>query len=135
MDKKPKPPMYFLQGFFFQEQQWLDIAFRNVDGAVAVVREGLGRFMFAGIISPRPEQPEMLVGEMNDHFGKSVLVAITIAEETFTFTKCYANRRDHITYTFTRREKFWVGTYAGHLTGMGRSRCILTPAPAELFEH
>jgi hypothetical protein len=126
--------VYLLQGFFFQNREWLGIAMAPIDGAVAVIRRGLCRDMFAGLIW-RENDSDLWgwVGEMTDQFGAATLGNIEINPEELRFTKHYLARPGPIDYAFRRDGDLWVGGFNGEVVGEGGATCVLTPAPGRLL--
>lgn len=126
---------HLIQGFFYQKHSWLDIAHRSEveGGAGVVIKGGLCRFMYSGVIFPNPEEPDKLIGEMSDHFGESELLGVKITEEEVSFTKKYLQRPDYIKYTFRKEGELWVGEYTGSAVGRGDSKCVVIVAPDDLF--
>lgn len=126
---------YLIQGFFYQKHSWLDIAHRSETegGAGVVIRGGLCRFMYSGVIFPNFEEPDQLIGEMLDHFGESELLGVKITQEDVSFTKKYLQRSDYINYVFRKEGELWVGEYFGSAVGRGDSKCIVNVAPDDLF--
>ena len=119
--------MILIQGVFFQNQEWLDLATKPVDGVVAVIKRGLIFMLYAGVIKLNSDPIPQLEGEMFDYYGISTLSDITVNETGLSFTKQYKNRPDTIRYTFTDREGItWAGRYAGEAVGSGISRCVIT---------
>ncbi len=127
--------VHLIQGFFFQNQNWLSIAHRSeVEGGVGVViNEGLCRFMYSGVIFPDPCNEQELIGEMFDHFGESKLFDVKITQVEVEFAKKYDNRKDIIYYKFRREDELWVGEYYGLTTGKGGAKCTIVEAPDSLF--
>lgn len=128
--------MFFIQGVFFQNQEWLGVQTVPIEGNVAVLRRGLQWDMYAGIIFPNPERVHLpenkftdeFIGGMNDHFGESTLKDIVITDLEISFSKKYNRRDDVIHYSFKIKDgNTWVGGYHGDEVGKGLSRCIITP--------
>jgi hypothetical protein len=127
--------LYLIQGVFFQERQSLEVAHLPVEGAVAVVRDCLHHFMFAGILEVDPEKVlSGYRGAMQDYFGESQVSNGRLTEDTLYFTKKYQHRSDTIEYKLTKEDsRTWVGEYNGLVTGTGRVRCLLTPITSDFF--
>ena len=127
-------PIYFIQGIFFQDNQWLTVAYES-EGAIAVIRSGLCRFMFSGVIELDPEAVlGTYIGRINDSFGEAELTNIQLSETRLHFTKKYGKRTDTIEYNFRRQDDgAWCGEYDGEQSGRGSARCMLTPVPVSLF--
>lgn len=121
-----------IQGFFFQNRSWLGTGMQDGD-VVGVIKSGLCRFMFSGIIFPDPDTPSALAGVMVDDFGDSVLTQVVILPDSFSFTKKYERRPDLIHYAFRKEGSLWVGGYTGSATGRGGAKCIITEVPKDLF--
>ncbi len=130
---------YFLiQGFFYQQQVWIDTAFVGTQGLTPIVREGLISFMYAGAIFHRGhDEKNELVGAMNDEFGHSELRNIVLTDSELSFSKCYETYE--IQYVFKKGESnTWVGRffYPNHPTAReGLTRCVLTPVDWNLFKR
>lgn len=125
-------PGYMVQGFFFQEGESLGIAMKPIEGAVAVIRRGMARSMFSGLIW-QDDFLDELTGEMSDPFGSSALEDVTLTDSEFTFVKKYERRTDSIFYRFHPEGDFWVGKYTGERVGRGNANCILTPVSMQML--
>lgn len=124
---------YLLQGSYFQNKEWLDIACVPLEGNVAVVRRGLIHAMYAGAVWPDPERAlGALTGCMLDANGTARLFDVHISPREVHFKKQY-ERRDYIlTYAFnTQQNGVWLGTYSGTIVGRGISSCIVTAVEGE----
>lgn len=129
--------MHFLiQGMFFQNNHWLGLETRPIDGVVTMIYSGLCQYMFAGAMWQDPNHVlGDLTGHMQDSFGNSVLSDIRISESEVTFTKAYDRKEDLIRYTFKRQEgQIWIGEYEGEACGTGVSSCIITKVDSEFFQ-
>lgn len=103
---------YLIQGFFFQN----------------------GRFMFAGMIFPNPDDEAELIGTMIDHYGESKIFKVNITDTEIYFIKKYDNRDDLVEYYFKRNGNIWVGWYSAvSKKGKGAAKCIFTEAPDSLL--
>lgn len=126
--------IYLIQGFFFQNYQWLSLGM-GVEGTTVFVKEGLCHFMFAGIIySDKTEVLGALAGQMNDQFGHSVLSQVMILPHKVTFVKKYVDRNYEIKYTFRQQDSLWVGSYSGERAGEGGAKCVITEVTENLFK-
>jgi hypothetical protein len=126
---------YLIQGLFFQNRQWLGLGYKPADGVVAVIRNGLCQFMYAGAIWQDPAHVMGgLTGHMLDTFGNSILSDIYIDDGVIRFKKKYDSRPDTIQYVFEKKDgNSWVGEYTGSAVGKGISRCVLTEVSDEFF--
>ncbi|MEK7135989.1 MAG: hypothetical protein AAB821_00135 [Patescibacteria group bacterium] len=124
-----------IQGLFFQNYLGLGLGV-SPEGPIAVIRSGLGRFMYSGVIWQDPEYPhDGFVGQMWDNYGASELSDVLVYEDEVGFTKKYERRADLIRYTFRVREsQTWFGEYEGKACGKGTSSCILTDVPDGFFQ-
>lgn len=129
---------WLIQGVYFQNQSWLDVVCVPVEGNIAVVKSGLIRATFAGVIYPDQNSALIsFVGEMCDSVGISILTDVTVSETRVSYTKRYKNRREigEIVYEFVHKEgPIFVGTYGGENVGNGIARCILTPVEPSFFD-
>lgn len=124
-------PVYLIQGFFFQNQQWLGIGVGSEgEWPAAVIRSGLCQFMYSGVIFP--EQGE-LAGHMSDHFGESMLFKVQISPNEVGFSKKYERRQDIVDYKFSLQNGLWVGGYSGPTVGKGGAKCVITEVSEHLF--
>ncbi|KKP89190.1 MAG: hypothetical protein UR93_C0001G0022 [Berkelbacteria bacterium GW2011_GWA2_35_9] len=125
-----------IQGFFFQNYQSLELGF-GLEGSEMMIREGLCRFMFYGVIIPSsPQTPNILKGEMNDRFGESLLTDIVILPDKVSFTKQYHQDKRTLSYNFTLQEgndRIWVGRFSSSFAN-GDAKCIITEVPISFFE-
>lgn len=128
---------YLIQGFFFQNQQFLGVEhFSEAEGgARAVIQKAVMRSMFSGIIFPKPDSMTGFSGLMQDHFGNSNLmhVIMDIDLKIVKFVKQYEHRPDVINYELTYDGKLWVGKYEGDAVGTGPVKCCITEVPESLF--
>jgi len=128
---------YFINGVFFQDQEWLSLDCVAIEGNVVVIKRGLCRFIFSGIIEPTEETvlgSPVMVGRTMDQFGMAHLTNISLSDDRLSFVKKYDNRKDLILYSFAREDEgLWIGEYDGELTGKGSARCVLTPVPDQMF--
>jgi hypothetical protein len=133
---------FFLQGFYYQHQKFLSLAY-GLQGQQVVIEPGLLRSMYAGVIwTPDPKDNENLLGVTQDELGLAELRNITLSETEFSFNKYYEKWKlipnAYIRYVFTEREKnTWVGVFTfwdGRATP-GASRCILTEVDKALFDE
>ncbi len=123
--------LYLIQGIFFQNQGWLSTAMRPIEGAIAVIRQGLLPFMYSGLIW---RDPDGLLGEMigvmEDRFGESELTKIHISNSGIRFEKKYVrgeSERAIFEYNFTKKDgNTWVGRYRNPQAGVGVTRCVIT---------
>lgn len=127
---------FLIQGIFFQNQQWLGLGVRQIEGVIAVVHSGLCQFIYAGVMWQDPEHVMGgLTGHMQDACGNSALSDIYVSEFEVRFTKKYERRKDVIRYTFKVRDgQTWVGEYEGEACGKGISRCLITEVGEEFFQ-
>lgn len=125
--------LYLIQGFFFQRRGLVGIR-HTIEGAIAVIQQGLVRDQFAGVLFPSDQDPEEYNGLMSDRIGESELSDVVITEDEFSFTKKYTFRDDPIRYTFHNEGDIWVGTYTGPAVGSGTANCILTKVSKDLFD-
>lgn len=121
--------MIIISGVFFQNQQWIGLAMRPVDGLVPIIESGLIRSCFSGMILETP--PGVYVGGIFDHYGESEIFDIEfcgIGSQRLSFTKKYRQRPDSIKYTFTKKDDsgIFVGEFSGELVGSGTAKCVLT---------
>ncbi len=119
---------YLIQGFFFQQRQFLGLSMKPIDGAVAVVREGLFRDMFAGMIW-REGCLGVWTGSLIDPVGDSKISKIRLTPNSFSFTKKYDGHPDTIHYEFEWETDHWAGGFRGEHVGTGSAVCALTPTP------
>lgn len=129
-------PAYLVQGFFFQHREYLGIGMRPGEGAVALIKSGVFRDMFAGMIHREEWLFGDWAGQLSDPVGQSVLTNVRLDDSRFSFDKQYDRRSDIIHYTFSPAPEgnFWVGGYEGDLVGKGSANCILTPIPEQLLQ-
>lgn len=126
--------VFAIQGFYFQEQSWLAVAFRSVEGAVPVIQSGTIQTFFSGVIYPRkPKVHESQCGFMQDAAGHSSLHLVHLTANRLYFVKSYIYRDDSIEYTFGKKDGYWDGKYYGDAVGEGFARCTLTELPPALF--
>lgn len=126
---------FLIQGFFFQDRQWLELGMgRHGEGVVALIKGALCRSLFSGVIYADNNRFCSLVGVMYDQYGESALSEVQLGETKFTFVKKYLNRQSTINYQFEREGAIWVGCYSGETVGVGGAKCLLTEAPLDLFE-
>lgn len=127
--------LYFIQGVFWQYRECLGLDTMPVEGVVAVIRSGLCRIMYAGVIER--DLHHLLggyCGEMQDECGHANLRDVILACDQLRFVKQYDGCDDLIMYEFARQEDgTWAGEYSGEKTGRGYSRCILTPVSLSFF--
>ncbi len=116
-----------VQGFFFQWNSGLDIAYRPEEGAVPVIRTALTQSMFAGAIWTEPES-DQFVGHLSDRYGEATIFNISLTDQDLIFDKKYEHRKDVIHYILHLNGLHWIGEYSGEATGNGLVRCILTRA-------
>jgi len=118
--------VYLIQGFFFQNRQWLGLDMSTEgEGVIAVVRQGLCRNLFSGVMFP--DTLGGLIGEMNDRCGESELSKVVISSNSFQFEKNYKERVNRpISYSFRRKGLLWIGEYSGETVGRGGATCITT---------
>lgn len=128
-------PVYLIQGFFFQHQEWLGLGMSSEgEDVVVVVNSGLCRFMYSGVIYP--DEHNVLgefAGQMSDHFGDSLLSQVVVLSEEVRFVKKYNSRDDLIDYNFTKQNGLWVGGYSGPVVGQGGAKCVITEISEDLF--
>lgn len=126
---------FLVQGLFFQNQQYMGLAYAPIDGLIATINEDLFQFMYAGLIwTDERHALGGLKGEMQDHFGRSRLSEIRVSDTVVSFTKKYERRDDEILYTFKIKDgNSWIGEYNGDAVGSGTSRCIITEVPNSFF--
>ncbi len=124
----------FIQGYFFQRRQVLDLARgeERAKGHEVIVVDGTFNYMFAGVIYT--DESGALCGYMRDAAGTSILYNIAVTKDQIRFTKRYNDRPDEILYTFWLADQFWTGKFAGSEVGEGRATCIITEPPEALFE-
>lgn len=126
--------VYLIQGLFFQNYQSLGIAF-GPDGSRTVLRTGLHRFGFRGVIYFESiNNPTRLVGEMNDYFGHSRLYEVVLTDKELSFDKWYEDDSSVIRYNFHRECSIWVGSYQGGSVDPGGAKCITTEVPENFFQ-
>lgn len=127
---------FLIQGLFFQNQQYMELACVPKEGVVAVIHEGLFQYMYAGLIWTDERQVlGGLKGEMQDQFGHSRLSRIQVSDLEISFTKKYDRRDDEILYKFRIKDgNSWIGEYNGDMVGSGTSRCIITEVPDSFFD-
>lgn len=126
---------YLVQGFLFQENTGLGLAFKPIEGAVVVIETRLTQAMFAGAIwTDRDSATGTLTGKLQDTWGVSALSKIEIVDDRFTFEKLYDRRPDPISYEFHRVGNVWLGKYTGTKTGTGVCQCILTEVEESFFD-
>jgi hypothetical protein len=123
---------YLIQGFFFLKSSSLELSM-GPEGSGVVIKTGLFRNMYSGIIFPDHEKKNELVGEMVDNFGKSRIFCVKLSEKDLRFIKKYDNQNYLIGYSFKRRGELWIGKYSGKETGEGDTKCIITEVPPSLF--
>ena len=116
---------YLIQGFFFQNTVMLDPdrdLFINT-----MVRLGLLRIMFSGVLGPASETNSEIIGVTNDVYGEAELDQMKITDKTLSFRKKYTRKHGlTIHYTFSKqRDGSWSGDWTGPATGSGTARCIL----------
>jgi len=118
--------VYLIQGFFFQNRQWLGLGMSaKGEGVVALFHRGMCRDMFAGIVWE--DAAGELVGEMTDRCGKSEISKIALTPDWFRFEKNYDDRIGQpILYTLERWGGVYVGEYSGASTGRGGATCLIT---------
>ena len=125
---------YLIQGFFFQNMQWLDVSHKTGE-AQAVICSSLVRNMFMGAVGPDPENEMRNIGVMDDLYGESQLTDVQITDSSLSFTKTYIKRGDPIYYEFKKNENgVFVGTWKGPAVGKGTARCWLTPVNESVFD-
>jgi len=125
--------LWLIQGVFFQNQSWLGIAMKPIEGAVAVINRALCQFQFSGIIELATED-NLGQGILNDVFGTADLTSVSISDTHLFFKKRYAQRDDAIDYQFSiQPDGTWAGEYRGERVGSGKTRCVLTPVTKEFF--
>ena len=125
-----------ITGFFFQNQRGLGLGVgNNGEGVVAVVRSGLVRTIFSGVLYEDPEHVlHALAGVMTDKYGDSTLSdGRFLSEDTLEFTKRYDQRDSEIRYSFKREGTFWVGEFSGEKAGSGKANCTIIEVPEEFF--
>jgi hypothetical protein len=126
--------IYLIQGFFFQNKKVMGVGMGR-EGSHCFFEEGLYKTMYAGILYPDPGDPQELIGEMMDEYGKSILVSGFVCDDLVEFIKQYEGRKDFVKYEFTKKstEKSWTGFYQGPLVGKNYANCVLTEISEELF--
>lgn len=126
---------HLIQGVFFQQNQWLDLAERPRFGTCVVINKGVCRFVYAGVIwRDNAKALGPLVGSITDHFGESELSNVSVTEQGIEFVKRYLKRRDTIRYVFSKKDgNTWAGEWSGDAVGSGISRCVVTEVPDEFF--
>ena len=128
-------PVYLIQGFFFQHQEWLGLGMSSEgEGVITVIKSGLCRFMYSGVIYP-DERNALggFAGQMSDHFGDSQLSNVAVLPEEVRFVKKYDHRDDLIDYKFTKQNGLWVGGYSRSAVGQGGAKCVITEVSEDLF--
>lgn len=125
----------FIQGLFFQNRQAVELACTPKDGVVAMLRRGLFRYAYSGILwDDETSSMGGLVGHMQDVFGGSRLSDARADAIEVSFTKRYDNRSDDIRYAFKVSEGgVWFGGYEGDLVGSGVSICVVAEVPEHLI--
>lgn len=128
--------MWLIQGNYFHEKPWLDVEMVPIDGAVAVIREGLTRNMYYGVLHPEPEHcVDASQGSIHDPSGSSFVYDVCVGEQELAFVKIYEHRKDIIRYTFSRKVgNVWVGEYKGKLVGNGITCCVLAEIDPSFFD-
>lgn len=125
--------IYLIQGFFFQDNRWLDLAYVNFN-PILVTRGALIRSLYYGAFGPNPENGEELVGVTKDEYGEAELSDIKISENQLSFTKKYNHRDDLIFYAFQKQPNgTWEGKYQGDKVGEGETHCVLTQVTEDFF--
>lgn len=123
----------FIQGFYYQDIGLLDVVFlseADSDPGV-VIKNGIFKSMFAGVIFPSSNDNPELIGEMHDYLGYSRLTKVRITPKEVRFTKKYDHRPDTINYSFRfdPEKKLWIGKYSGEATGEGGAMCVINEVP------
>jgi len=126
--------IYLIQGFFFQDHQWLKLGYDHSGEMSVFVQEGLGRFMFSGVMYP-DENSVMgdLAGQMVDQIGDSMLTEGRILPDQVKFVKSYLRIPGEIRYEFEKQGDIWIGRYSGERSGEGGATCIITEVTEEIF--
>lgn len=123
-----------IQGFFWQQWALPEVGTDRMGDVAVVVKSGMCRFMFAGIIFPDPTNVlDDLTGEMHDDFGYSRLSEVIILPREVSFIKLYDGRPDGVNYKFLWDGSIWVGEFSGAKVSPGKARCIITKVPDGLF--
>lgn len=122
-----------LVGNFHQPSE-VSAAAMGVPGA-----DMLGTRDFFGVISC---VEDVWSGQMKDHWGPSILTAITLdLENEFRFSKKYRNRNDVITYSFrwNATAKWWEGDWKIYEDDVeldwGLARLYLVPTSPDFFAY
>jgi len=114
----------------------LDVDYDTSD-AVTVIKSGLIRTMYYGVLHPEPEhKKDASDGWIRDRVGEAFLFNVIIGDTSVSFDKKYTaeHRQDFISYSFTRKEKgIWVGEYKGDKTGTGITWAAITSIDALFF--
>ena len=124
---------YLVQGFFFQLCQYVGLATRPIVGTVAVVREGVFRDMYSGMIWREGCLGEW-VGSLSDPVGDSQLSKIRLTPDSLSFNKQYEGHPDTIRYQFDWESDHWSGGFQGERVGNGTAVCLLTPTPQAILQ-
>jgi len=127
--------IYLVQGFSLQSHQWSNLGYDTRGYMPVFVQQGLGRFMFAGVMYP-DETNEMgeLAGQMVDQIGDSRLSKGEVRIDRSAFTKQYLRIPGKIRYELRKQESgIWVGRYTSKIFGEGRVKCLITEVSEEIF--
>ena len=130
-----KQQIYLIQGIFFQKGHTFGLANKPGIGTAVTISDTLLHSVFSGVIVSEDNDSTQLVGEMMDHYGKSVIMHFMVSVNKVSFIKTYKHRGDIIEYVFTKkRGNIWIGGYNGRSTGEGDAHLILTPVEESFFE-
>ncbi|MEI6627465.1 MAG: hypothetical protein WCL61_02625 [bacterium] len=130
---KPRPYMLLLQGVYFQDPKFLQIAdWAEDDGYRSIAIDGVNvcYFMYMGVIFPRQR-----VGFMHDAGGDyHNLRMIRITKNELGFVK-QSNEEDEkeTSFELTRQDAIWIGKYTDHRCMTWATKCTLTEIPEDFF--
>jgi hypothetical protein len=129
--------IWLIQGMFFQNQQRLDVRYIDFEQQAVVVTQ-LVRDMYTGAFGADPDNPEKMVGAMNDGYGESALMDVRLTNEELSFVKQYNGRPDKILYVFKKCGRVWHGGWRMKENGKeidhGESNCTLTIVGETFFQ-
>ncbi len=101
-------------------------------GIAATITPVMTHGVFYGVVGI--EEDGTYSGEMNDHWGPSVITDLTVLDDYISFRKSYKNRPP-ILYTFDKKEEgLWIGSYDGRDSGSGIAKLIITPLNESFFQ-
>jgi hypothetical protein len=135
--------LYLVSGVFFQQHVGLALGYdwENGEGPTAIVRSGIGEFLYTGVMYRDPHHVlDGYAGTMLDALGHAHLNNVVITDGELRFEKYYDNGRPHakqILYNFQHdHDAEWVGEYSIQESDVrGPTRCILNPISEEFFRH